>query len=110
MVSAPGDYPWSSYRASAFGRRDSVVIAHALYQDLADSDQTRFAAYRRSFEDALSTEPHQRLGECTNGGFVLGSPKFERQIAAMLGRRTWKGAPGRPPKETDADGQGELAL
>jgi putative transposase len=110
MASAPGDYPWSSYRANALGRRDSVVTPHALCQDLAASDQARFAAYRRLFEDTLSAELHQRFRECTNGGFVLGSPKFERQIAVMLGRRTWKGLPGRPRKETDADGQGELAL
>jgi putative transposase len=110
MVSVPGDYRWSSHRANALGRRDSVVTPHPLYQDLADSDQARFAAYRRLFEDMLSAELLQRFRECTNGGFVLGSPKFERQIAAMLGRRTWKGAPGRPLKEIDADAQGELAL
>jgi dihydrofolate reductase len=58
----------------------------------------------------LSAELLQRFRECTNGGFVFGSPEFERQIAAILGRRTWKGAPGRPLKEIDADEQGELAL
>jgi hypothetical protein len=47
---------------------------------------------------------------CTNGGFVLGGPRFERQIAAMLGRRTWKESPGRPRKETAAGEQAELAL
>jgi putative transposase len=87
-----------------------MVTPHRLYQGLADSDQARFAAYRKLFEDMLSAELLHRFRECTNGGFVLGSPKFERQIAAMLGRRTWKGAPGRPLKEIDADAQGELAL
>ena len=62
------------------------------------------------FEDELSAELLGRLREGTNGGFVLGSPKFERQIAAMVGRRTWKGSPGRPHKETDVGDQGELAL
>jgi putative transposase len=62
------------------------------------------------FEDILSAELLQRVRECTNGGFVLSSAEFERQIAAMLGRRTWKGAPGRPLKKIDADAQGELAL
>ncbi|QQO55886.1 MAG: transposase [Thiohalocapsa sp. PB-PSB1] len=110
MVSVPGDYRWSSHRANALGRQDSVVTPHPLYQGLADSDQARFAAYRRLFEGMLSAELLQRFRECTNGGFVLGSPKFEWQIAAMLGRRIWKGAPGRPLKEIDADAQGELAL
>jgi putative transposase len=103
MVSVPGDYRWSSHRANALGRQDSVVTPHPLYQGLADADQARFAAYRRLFDDMLSAELLQRFRECINGGFVLGSPKFERQIAAMIGRRTWKGAPGRPLKEIDAD-------
>ncbi len=43
MVSVPGDYRWSSHRANALGRQDSVVTPHPLYQGLADSDQARFA-------------------------------------------------------------------
>ena len=87
-----------------------MVTPHPLYKGLADSDQARFAAYRRMFEGMLNDELLQHFRECTNGGFVLGSPKFECQIAGMLGRRIWKGAPGRPLKEIDADAQGELAL
>ena len=48
--------------------------------------------------------------DCTNGGFVFGSPRFEQQVAAMVGRRTWKGSPGRPRKETDVGEQGTLGL
>jgi len=108
MVEAPGDYHWSSYRANALGRADRVVAPHSLYHDLAESDEALLAAYRRLFEDELSDELLRRLRYTTNGGFVLGSPEFERQIAAMIGRRTWKGAPGRPRKETDAGDQAEL--
>jgi putative transposase len=49
------------------------------------------AKNRSLLNDDLGEELLQRLRDCTNAGFVLGSPKFERQIAAMLGRRTWKG-------------------
>ena len=110
MVLVPGDYPWSSYRANALGSTDPVVTPHALYRVLADTDEGRRLAYRRLFEDALSAELLGRLRDCTNGGFVLGSPKFERQVAAMVGRRTWKGSPGRPRKESDFGDQGQLAL
>jgi len=110
MVSAPGEYPWSSYRANALGASDPVVTPHGHYCDMAGSHEARLAAYRRLFEDELSAEILQRLREATNGGFVLGSPKFERQIAAMLNRRTWKGSPGRPRKHTDSGRQGKLAL
>jgi putative transposase len=107
MVAAPGDYSWSSYRANALGERDPVVTPHALYRQLAGSDEARRDAYRQLFTDALSTEVLQRLRDCTNGGFVVGRPRFERQIAAMVGRRTWKGSPGRPPKETDIGAQSD---
>jgi putative transposase len=52
----------------------------------------------------------EKLREGTNGGFVIGSERFERQIAAMVGRRTWKGSPGRPRKQMPANEQGELRL
>jgi putative transposase len=35
MVSVPGDYRWSSHRANALGRQDSMVTPHPLYQGLA---------------------------------------------------------------------------
>ena len=110
MVASPGEYRWSSYRANAFGNTDPVVSPHELYRALATSDDERRAAYRRLFESELDVALLARLRDCTNGGFVLGSTKFERQIAAMLGRRTWKGAPGRPPKAEIEEQQGELPI
>jgi len=32
---------------------------------------------------------------CTHGGFVFGNNHFQQQVAAMLGRCTWKDSPGR---------------
>jgi len=110
MVGAPGDSTWSSYRANALGASDPVVTPHALYRELAGSGEARLAAYRSLFEDALGADVLQRVRDCVNGGFVLGSPKFERQVATMVGRRTWKGSPGRPRKETGSGGQRELAF
>jgi putative transposase len=56
-------------------------------------------------EDELSAETWQRLRECTNGTYVLGSGQFEQQIAAMVGRRTWKGSPGRPQQKDAGEEQ-----
>jgi putative transposase len=74
------------------------------------TDQARRPTYRMLFEDELDAETLQRLRECTNGGFVLGSAKLERQLAAMVGRRTSKGSPGRPRKEEPDVGQAQLGL
>ena len=110
MAQSPGEYPWSSHHANAFGVPDPVVSPHALYRALATSDDGRQAAYRHLFERELDAALLARLRDCTNGGFVLGSTKFERQIAAMLGRRTWKGAPGRPSKAEVEERQSALPV
>jgi len=110
MVASSSEYPWSSYHANAFGSTDPVVCPHDLYRVLATSDDGRRVAYRRLFESELDAALLTRLRDCTNGGFVLGSTKFERQLAAMLGRRTWKGAPVRPPKAGVDAQQGELPI
>lgn len=72
------------------------------------SDEARLLADRDLFADELSAELLGRLLEGTHGGFVLGSPKFKRHIAAMVGRRTWKGSLGRPREESDVYGQCSL--
>jgi putative transposase len=66
--------------------------------------------YRGLFEHELSAELLPRVRDCANGGFVLGAAKFERQIAVLLGRRTWKGLAGRPRKDPHPDRQGKLGL
>ena len=48
-------------------------LFRGTYQELAPSADARLIAYRRLFEDALSAETLQKLRECTNGKFVLGS-------------------------------------
>jgi len=80
------------------------------FRDLAGSNDARRSVDRPMFADEVSVELLQRLRDWTNGGFVLGSPKFERQMAALVGRWTWKGSPGRSPKETDVGVQTELAF
>jgi putative transposase len=104
MVPTPEDYPWSSYRCNALGVADPVVAPHPRYLDLADADEARRSRYRGLFDDAIPQDMLTALRDATNGGFVLGSRRFQQQIATMVGRRTWPGASGRPrkaPAETD---------
>ena len=39
---------------------------------------------------------------------MLGSDKFKREVALAIGRRTWRGVPGRPQKAHLEEGQGTL--
>lgn len=103
MVHAPGDCLWSSYRANALGNADRLVNPHPLYAALAKSDDPRRFAYRRLFADALPETSLSAIRSATNGGWVLGSDRFGKEIAVMVGRRTWRGKSGRP-KKRGADG------
>jgi hypothetical protein len=52
----------------------------------------------------------QPFGMRPNGGFALGSERFQRQIASMVGRRTGPGKSGRPRKEAPDDDQLKLPI
>jgi len=110
MVPAPEAYPWSSYRCNALGDANPVVAAHPLYLALGETEEARRRAYRDLFADEIPEETLVALRDATNGGFVLGSPRFQRQIAAMVGRRTWPGMSGRPKKEPPDANQLDLLL
>jgi len=110
MVHAPGDYPWSSYRCNALGGADPVVAAHPLYLALAETEEARRSTYRDLFADEIPEDALVALWDATNGGFALGSPRFLRQITAMIGRRTWPGKSGRPKKEPPDASQLDLPL
>lgn len=53
IVSYPGEYSWSSYRANAHGVNSSLVTPHPLYLLLGNSRRERIAVYRSSFDDTL---------------------------------------------------------
>lgn len=46
LVREPGDYPWTSYGAHAFGKAPNWLSAHAVYLALGADAQQRQAAYR----------------------------------------------------------------
>jgi len=110
MVSEPGDYAWSSFVANTRGQQDPVISPHALYLALGPTVESRCQAYRELFAEVLDQALLDAIRESTNGGFVFGSGRFQKEIAAMLGRRTWKGSPGRPRKKASGDDQHELPL
>jgi putative transposase len=95
MDPAPGGYPWSSYRANAFGQVDAVVSPHPLYWALAETDEARRTACRTLFADILPDAVLTTIRDATNGGFALGNERFQRQVALMVDRRTWRRKSGR---------------
>ena len=70
MVSHPRDYSWSSYRANAEGRPDSIVRPHPAYPGAP--------AYRGLFEDSLEPSVLDELRKATDGGFAVGTVRRGR--------------------------------
>ncbi len=98
MTDHPGEYPWSSYGHNAQGEITSFIQPHLLYQQLGGDAESRRQAYRELFRYELDPGWVDEIRKATNGGFVLGSERFQKEVGTMLGRRTWRGIPGRPAR------------
>jgi len=98
LVSAPADYPYSSFAHNAGGISDGLVTPHNIYESLACTVEERRAAYRRLFRDSIAPEMLSTIRDTTNACLVLGNDRFKDQIEAMLGRSVRPGKSGRPTK------------
>jgi putative transposase len=101
MTAGPGDYPWSSFRAHAWGAPDALLSPHSLYQGLGRSVEGRQAAYRALFRAAIPAADLCAIRDATQNAWVLGSAAFRREIDAS-GRRAERLPMGRPPKKQRA--------
>jgi putative transposase len=99
MVTAPGEYPYSSYACHAMGMNDPLLTPHPDYLRLGADPIARRHAYRTLFSDALSEELLTRLRKNTNACVVIGDEAFKTRLAKMLGRPVPSGKRGRPKKE-----------
>ncbi len=98
LVSAPGDYPYSSFAFNADGRSNDLLTPHGIYESLAKTDGARLVAYRRLFSDRVAPEMLSTIRDATNACRVLGDDRFKDQIETMLGRSVRPGRRGRRPK------------
>ena len=110
MVEHPGEYPWSSYGHNAQGEKNQLIKPHMLYQQLGADMESRQEVYRELFRYQIEPGLVDQIRSATNGGFVLGSEHFQKEIARMIGQRTWRGSPGRPVKSEEGEGQQEFEL
>ena len=98
MVTAPGDYPWSSYRAHAALEPDAAVDAHTVYLALGQSEAERGCAYRRFVAQAVDDAELSLIREATQRNQLTGGSRFQRAIEERTGRRVSALGPGRPRK------------
>lgn len=98
LCAHPAEYPWSSYRANAYGELDRLVTAHDEYLRLAMEPEERRSLYRALFAETLTDAMLKEIRAATNGNFVLGGREFQSEIQARLGRRVTRGKAGRPSR------------
>lgn len=101
MVVRPQDYRWSSYHVNAMGKPSRFLVPHEQYLRLGRDDASRREAYRALFRAHLDDEIMGQIRSATNGNYALGSERFQKEIEAILGRRTSKGQSGRPRKDSN---------
>lgn len=89
MVTACANYPWSSYKFYASGRKDGLIDIDPLYQDMGKTDKERQLHYRQSLDE--ENKPNFNLR-------FLGSPYFIEQMEERFGVKNLKNRRGRPIK------------
>ena len=89
MVGNPEDYPWSTYRFYAFGRRDDLVDIDPLFDDSAKTQKERQLNYRHVFDEEAKPNLNARF---------LGSDAFVRRMEKTFGVRNLRNRRGRPKK------------
>ena len=66
MVTKPGDYRWSSYRANAGETNDPMLTEHSLYIDLSPDPFARGRAYAKWVELGLEDPAAEVIRAATN--------------------------------------------
>ena len=100
MVSHPGDYCWSSYRANAIGAPDALIEPHEIYNRLGASESEKRRFYAELFCGHFDDNTLREIRSTAAAGAVLGNNRFRDEIAATLARRVDKYAHGGDRKST----------
>lgn len=96
MVSRPGRYRWSSYRANAQGKEDTLLTAHPLYVGLGKTKASRRDAYKALFRAHIDEEILKDIRAAWQTGTPLGNDYFKKKIERKLKSKVGQARRGRP--------------
>lgn len=85
MVSEPGAYPWSSFRANALGEENLVITPHVVYAGLGLHAAERRSAYRHLFQEVMSEQLLEQIRYASNRNSPLGPEGFVTDTSRSLG-------------------------
>lgn len=108
MVTNPADYPWSSYRANAMGKRDALIAPHPVFMQLADAPAERQSIYRGFVAEGVPHEEAEAIRTHLNQGRAWGSADFQARVEAAAGRRARLSPRGRPRREKQSEQAEEI--
>ncbi len=97
IVKDPRDYRWSSYRAYAYGKKDSLVDEHPIYHELSEDEPNRRKRYREFVEGMLRSKEAMR-GEMDRRA-VYGGEVFMGELKKMYEMEEIIKPIGRPKKQ-----------
>jgi putative transposase len=107
MVTDPGQYRWSSYRANGLGQPDSRLTPHVLYLAQGRDSEERTSAYRSLLRPQLDAEAAIDIRQALQLGMPVGNDRYADVICAKAGVRRNSGKRGRPAGEM-VDGPSRL--
>jgi len=96
MVTDPGQYRWSSYRANGLGQHDARLTPHPLYLAQGNGADERAQAYRALFRPHLDAEAAVDIRQALQLGMPIGQDRFAELVCATAGIRFNSGKRGRP--------------
>ena len=88
MVSHLAEYPLSSYRGNALGKKIELLTPHSCYLSLGKTVDLRKECCRVLFEQTPAERFLEDIRNATNKAWVLGDNRFKQQIEEQTGRRT----------------------
>lgn len=80
IVNSPELYRWSSYRARAFGEKNSILDLDPWYNSLGSTAEERQIGYRQFFQNSIPELTLKLIRETTNRGGLLGSDVFRKRV------------------------------
>lgn len=98
MVTAPDDYPWSSFSCNALGTSNPLIQPHASYLALGADAAERCNAYHAFVIQAIPPEELENIRLHLQRQHAYGSERFRAAIETQLGRRAGPAKIGRPRK------------
>ncbi len=93
MVPNPRDYPWSRRLQWRWRSEPINYPSPPVFRSVSEE---RLDSYRELIEEKFDENELCAIRGATNGNYVLGNTRFQKEIEVALGRRTRPGRPRRP--------------